>query len=220
MAIVINLLAEQQLAEEMRLRDPARRTLIGAGYVVAAVLVGCLFLWLKNWVAAEELMGLEMRWQSLQNDNKQVMDNLKQASQLEQQLAALDGLSTNRFLWAPVLNALQYCLVDGIEVSRIRTKQAFTVVKKTAKSKDTKAPAATSTESIVLTIEARDFGGQGGGKFDQFQKSIATQPFFQPLLDDSGVKLVQLSPPVADQENTNRNHVVFTVESQFKSRTR
>jgi hypothetical protein len=221
MAIVINLLAEQQLAEEMRLRDPVRLTTIGAGFVVALVLAGCLLLWLQNWSASEELLGLEMRWQSLQNDNKQVIDNLKQATQLEQQLAALDGLTTNRFLWAPVLNGLQYCIVDGIELTRVKTKQTFTVVKKdSTKSKETKAAPATATEAVSLTIEARDFGGQGGGRFDQYQKSVAGQSVFHSLLENSGVKLVQLSPPMSDQENTNRNYVVFTVECQFKPRMR
>ena len=44
---------------------------------------------------------------------------------MDRKLSALEALSTNRFLWAPVLNALQKTMVDHVQVTKLKGDQAF-----------------------------------------------------------------------------------------------
>jgi hypothetical protein len=219
MAIALNLLADQQMAEELRRRDPVRRTAVGACFVVALVLVGSLFLVLRSWLASEELVSQEMQWQSLQNQNKQIIDNLRKTVEIEQRVGALTSLATNRFLWAPVLNALQHCMVDNVQIMRFKTEQTYAQMKLNppkAKDKKTPSPETVTTERIVVTIEARDFGDQ----YSRFQEAIASDAFLKTTLTNGGVKLMQRSGPASDAEGGNRNYVMFTIECRFLDRTR
>jgi hypothetical protein len=221
MAIALNLLAEQQLAEDLRRRDPVRRTIVGAGLLVALVLSGSLFLLLRSWLASEELASQELRWQSLQKENKQVIDELTLTAEIEQRLGALTSLASNRFLWASVFNALQDSIVPNIQLTRLKTEQKYLQVKPViteTKGKKAPLPETTTTETVTMTIEARDYAGQ----FSKFQEALATNAFFKSVLTNDGVKLVQLSPPSANDPESvgQRSFVVFTIECLFNPKTR
>jgi hypothetical protein len=193
--------------------------------VVSVALMGCLSLQLRSWLKTEELKGQNDHWDSLQKSNKALIDNLKQTKDVEGRLDALNALATNRFLWASVLNSLQACMVDGIELVRLKGDHAYTPIIKEppAKASQTRKPTGGMTnimEKIALTLEARDYGGERGGLFSRFQENIANEAYLKTQLTNGTVKLLQLSPPLADQESTNRNYVLFTIECQFAPKTR
>src|SRR5512137_519361 len=106
MPIRINLLAETQAEEQLRRQDPVKRAIWIAGGVVVVVLawVGGLF-----WQGASkqrELAQIQQHWNRIKPRHDQIKRNDALTSETERKIDQLKLYSTNRFLWAPVLNGL------------------------------------------------------------------------------------------------------------------
>ncbi|MBC8001626.1 MAG: hypothetical protein H7X97_03465 [Opitutaceae bacterium] len=221
MPIRINLLAEAQAAEEMRRRDPVKRALWGASIVIVAVIAWSGSTQLKIIKARSALSAQESRWSSIEKDYLGVSDNLKKAGEVEQRLASLSRLSTNRFIWGNALNALQQTMVDQIVVTRIKTEQVYTLIdpvlpKPGAAGLNSGKPGA-AVEKTVLLIEARDYGNPAEQNYNKFKAAIAVFPYFQSRLPGirEAVRLTSLSQPASDPAEPGRNFITFTLECQF-----
>jgi hypothetical protein len=219
MAILLNLLAEEQHTEEIRRRDPVRRALVGSGIIVGVALGCSLVLKLISWQASEELIASETHWKRLENENRQLTDARRKTIDIERKLRALQLLAQNRFLWGSILNALQECVVDRIQVTSLRADHTYTVTKPAVardkeKEKDRKTVGGTNvTEKIVLNIEARDFSNT---QFSKFQEAISSHPYLRGLLTNGTVRLASLSPPnKSEGDALNRDHTIFKVEVAF-----
>lgn len=222
MPIRINLLSEQQAAEEQRRRDPVKRGLWLGGFVASLFLLGAIYLAFQGWIASMEIKGQEAKWRSLETNNGQVMTNLAKLRNIEAKLAALDRLATNRFHWAPVLNALQFTLADSIRVSHLRSHQVYTITPEVkAKGKEAvKAKPATSLEKISLSIEAKDYGPASGEQIELFRRNLQNNAFFRSVLSSSnGVRLTARAQPQEDLQD-QKSFVQFTLDCQFREKIR
>jgi hypothetical protein len=125
MPIRINLLAEQQAAEEARRRDPVKRVIwVGSGLTVA-MLLWSASLQLRMASARSELARVETKLQSVEDNSKEARQEWANTTQVETRLANLQRYSTNRFFCANVLDALQQVVLDDIRVIRIQTSHTF-----------------------------------------------------------------------------------------------
>lgn len=125
MPIRINLLAEEQAAEEMRRRDPIKRA-IYAG----AALAGVMLFWIgitqmSVMSARRELEDYAYRFKKVDESSKQVQSNQALSADFETRSNALHRYSTNRFLWGSLLDALQFTSVDQVRLTEIRTVQSY-----------------------------------------------------------------------------------------------
>src|SRR2546430_1710701 len=166
MPIRLNLLAESQAAEEMRRRDPVKRSIwIGAALVVA-VLVWSSSLQLKAMVAKRELSKTEGQMTVFTNDYAQVMENKRKSDEIQHKIDSLDKLTAQRFLHASVLNALQTTTVDDVQLLRYRAEQLYSATEAVRpKTNDTRVipgKPATATEKITVTLEGNDSSANPG----------------------------------------------------------
>jgi hypothetical protein len=134
MPIRINLLAEQQAAEEARRRDPVKRAVWIGGFVVAAVLIWIGYGQLKLSRVKYELSGHEAHWKRIQPAFLQVSNDFRETAFIRQKLESLQRYSTNRFLWANVLNSLQHTTNDRIRVVNLTGNISLTEQKRILKS--------------------------------------------------------------------------------------
>src|SRR4030095_16615964 len=104
MPIRLNLLAEAQAAEEMRRRDPVKRTIWVGAILVSLMLAWSSSLQLKAMIAANEAGRVEGQMNQNSNSYKAVLDDLKRKDDLQGKVRALCRLSTNRFLQGNLLN--------------------------------------------------------------------------------------------------------------------
>jgi hypothetical protein len=225
MPIRINLLAEQQAAEELRRRDPVKRATWAAGFVVAVLLVWSGYLQFRLMAAMREVNRYEADWKKIEPDYKKVSENLEKLAEAERRWAALQALATNRFLWAPPLNALQYVMlnVDGVQVTRLKTDQTYTITEAVKPSTNantlivTRGKPGTSREKVVMTIDAKDSSKRPGDQVFKFQDAINSFPYFKTNLQK--VELTGRSP---QQEGLpeGRPFVTFTIECQFPEKVR
>jgi len=181
--IRINLLAEAQAAEEQRRKDPAKRAILASAVLVALVLAYAGLLELRVMNSVEALRSTESRWQSLAKTDALIRSNATLTLQINAKLDALHKLSTNRFLWSAPLNALQFCMVDNLEVTAIVPMQTYNVNKE-ERSVDGKQilKAASSKEDISFKIIGNDFAPASDGNHTRFMNTLSQYPYFREKL--------------------------------------
>src|SRR5579872_6392404 len=125
MPIRINLLAEQQAAEEARSRDPVKRAIWVGSSLAALLVLWSISLQLRIVSARAELARFETKLLSVEENSKDARAQWAATTQLESRLANLQRYSTNRFFCADVLEALQQVVLDDIRVLRVQTAHTF-----------------------------------------------------------------------------------------------
>jgi hypothetical protein len=224
MPIRLNLLAEDQAAEEMRRRDPVKRALWLGGLLVAATLVWSGALQLRTLAVNVQLSRLENDIATRTNDFQEVLQMQNRTREIETRLAALHQLATNRFLNGNLLNALQQTVVNDVELTRLKVDQSYVVTEATKDKTSSggrviRGKPATCTEKIVLTLEARDHSPNPGDQINPYKQTLAAHPYFQSLLGHTNeVRLVALSAPTTTPEG--RTFVQFTLECRLPEVTR
>lgn len=227
MPVRINLLSEAITAEQERRNDPVKRAAWVGAFGVFLVLLWYSTLLFEQMVVSSRLEEKKTEWSRLEPANKELREASNGIRLSMDKINSLDRLATNRFLWAPVLNALQYTMVeDRVQLVRLNAAQSYVVVKppeeKTTKGaaapKKKKGKPATSTEKILLTLDARDYGAQGEQNFNAFIAAMSRSPYFQSHLEAGGVRLAKLLPPA--QGEASKAFTLFTVECKFPEKER
>ena len=125
MPIRINLLAEEQAAEEMRRRDPIKRALF-AGGALAVLMLGWIGLTQMNVMAARrELADHVARLRKVDDSSKEVRGNQMAAGDMQARAKALEKYSRNRFFWGSLLDAVQQITVENVRLMEIRSDQKY-----------------------------------------------------------------------------------------------
>jgi hypothetical protein len=223
MPIRINLLAEAQAAEDLRRRDPIKRVIFVAVLVVALMLVWWSWLQLRVMVANQHLSQVQAEIQSHTNAYQVVLVGQRKIAEAKQNLAALQKLTSSRFLQGNLLEALQHATVPGVQLMRLRVDQTYVATQaSTSVTNDTvvmPGRPGTVMESIVVSLDARDFSGSLGDQVNKFKAIISQEPFFQAGLDKTnGVRLTNLSPPEVGPDG--KPSVMFTLQCKYPDITR
>jgi len=223
MPIRLNLLAEAQAAEDLRRRDPIKRMIFGAVLVVALMLVWWSWLQLRVMVANQHLSQVQAEIQSHTNAYQVVLVGQRKITEAKQNLAALQKLTSSRFLQGNLLEALQHATVSGVQLMRLRVDQNYVATLAGASvTNDTvvmPGRPGTVTESIAVSLDARDFSGGLGDQVNKFKDIIGQQPYFRSALDKTnGVRLTNLSPPQVGPDG--KPSVMFTVQCKYPEVTR
>jgi hypothetical protein len=226
MPIRINLLAEAQAAEEQRRKDPVKRGIYGGGAVVTCVLIWALTLQLKIVAAKHELRTLETQWKAIYKDYQVAVDKRRRSLEVEQKLAALQALNTNRFLWGNAMNAFQQTLngIEDVQVVRFKTEQAYhlqeEIKPRTNSTSVIPGKPASATEKVMITVEALDLNVPPGSQVNRYKEAIASVDYFQKNLQrTNGVLLTTLSPPQTSTAHKNP-FVNFTLQCYFPEKSR
>ncbi len=224
MPIRLNLLAEAQALEDQRRRDPAKRALWGGALAVIVFLVWSSSLQLRVMILKSELGRIDGQMHARSNEYSQVVLNLQKLNDVKHKLAAMQQLTTNRFLQGPTLNALQQTALEEVELRRLRTDQTYVYVpeSKPATNENNRlvpGKPASVVEKIVISLDARDVSGAPGDQVSKFKQSVAGSTYFQNLLTKSNeVRLTSLAPPTPASPGA-RPFVAFTLECRLPERT-
>src|SRR3982751_2071672 len=107
MAIRLNFLAEAQAAEDARRRDPVKRAIWVAALLISLMLVWSSSVQLKAIMANSEVSHLERQMNSHTNEYRQVLEDQRRIEEIKNKHAALQQLTSSRYLQGSFLNALQ-----------------------------------------------------------------------------------------------------------------
>lgn len=224
MPIRINLLAEAQALEDMRRRDPVKRAIWIASFLVVLVLLWSGSLQLKAIVAKSDLARIEAQIASHGGAYEAVRANQIKLADMSQKLGALRQLATNRFLKATLLNALQQATVDDVQLARLKAEEHYTFSealkpKTNADNRITPGRPATVTEAIVVTLDARDIGVNPGDQVNKFKMAVTDSPYFAATAGKTNqIRLTNLSPPQIGPDG--KPYILFTLECRHPEVTR
>lgn len=224
MPIRINFLTEALAEAEMRRRDPIKRVLFLGMFLVALSLVWYSSKMLEYKLDQQQLGQINEQIQGQTNQYNQVLSDLKLVGENNRRLAALQQLSTNRFLQGDLLDALQKIYTPHVQLLRIRLDQAYTIqapvpAKTDARGVTTPGRPGSSTEKIILTLDAKDSSIIQGDQVNHYKEAIVNSPYFKSShVDNADVRLLNLSP--AQTTVNGKPFVLFTLECRFPSKTR
>jgi hypothetical protein len=224
MPIRINLLAEALAEEDLRRRDPVKRSIYIGVFLVVLSLVWFSSKWLEYIIAKKTLSSLQSEISTRTNEFSQVKLNIKRIDDGQKRLDALDKLSSARFLQGNFLNALQQIYVPNVVLTRLRLDQSYTLKEGTASKTNgfgnvMAGQAGTSTERVVLTIDAKDFSPNPGDQVNRFKDGFFKQPYFKTNLETNGIRLA--SAPAAPQAGSDAKYfVLFSLECRFPDKQR
>jgi len=207
MPIRINLLADAQAAAEQRRKNPVKRGIWVGSFLVCVVALWIVKLQLDIFYEQKNFSHVETDWKGRLAKYSTVTNEQVRIGEVEGKLAKLQGLSTNRFLWAPVFNALQKTLVDNVQVTRLKGEQAYQ--KGEGKRPD-------EIEKITLVIEAKDLK-PSDQTYTKYKENLATSDFFSKRLQrrDGFVMDGTLGALTVDPLDPTRQFVTFTLASHF-----
>jgi hypothetical protein len=222
MPIRINLLAEAQSAEDLRRRDPVKRAIWIGGFLVALALLYCGKLQMDIWREGISRSRLEKDWGIKEPKYKVLVQVQERADRLTHYMDSLDRYSTNRFLWANALNALQHSLVDDIQVTHIRGDQAYditfpeSVTNLVGTNTSVTRKPGTSTERVRVVVDARDFRNQDQ-QWTKFKESLSNNDFFKRHLKQGNGFVLEgtQSSPLRDPADPVHEYVTFSLVSKF-----
>ena len=219
MPIRINLLNEAQAAEDLRRRDPAKRAVFIGVLLVAISLVWFSSSWLEFKIAQQKYSQVQDEIHSHTNNYDRVVADIKDLNGNKNRLAALEQLSTNRFLQGNLMNALQHIYTPNVQLIRVRLEQNF--IRKEGTPAKGKVPwqPGSATEQITLVLDAKDSSPNPGDQVNHFKNAVASLPYFKNSLNPTnGVRLLNLSAPQNDLNG--KPFVQFTIECRFPDQTR
>jgi hypothetical protein len=214
MAIRINLLAEAQTAEEMRRNDPVKRAVWIGAFMVALVAIWGLKVQMDITLAKSQYANAESAWKSKEGQYAVVTNTQNRIVEIDRKLVELDRLTTNRFLWAPVLNALQKTAMNNVSLTRIRGDQSY--VREEAHDVGRAHIPGGVTEHITLSIEARD-NNPSDQSYNKYKEALNQSEYFIQHVGrkDSFVIDGVLSAITADPNDPSHQFLTFTLASRF-----
>jgi hypothetical protein len=211
MPIRLNLLAEAQEAKFTALRDPVRKTMPVAAFLLALVLLQMLEIQCNIWFERKDLERIDHRLRSIKANFAAINNNAVKDIDVERRLKALDQWSTNRFLWAPVLFALRQSATDDVRVTRLKGEQVSTKVqeRKIGRGAKQKIIPGAMVERVSLYIDAKD-ASPGHENCLKFKHALGQSDcFVERLGRRDGFVLDELLRP-APESPTATNHMVVT----------
>jgi hypothetical protein len=204
MPIRINLLSEALAEEDLRRRDPVKRSIYIGAFLVALSLVWFSSTWLEYKLTQSNYSKVEIEIQTHTNEFFQVKGGLNRIADSQNRLNALSMLSTNRFLQGNLLNALQQVYVPNIQLLRIKVDQSYP---------------GKSTEQITLSLDGKD-SSPNLDQMNRYKEELAKLDYFKSNLDPTNaVKLSRLSSPQPSIYG-GRPFVLFTLDCRFADKTR
>lgn len=219
--VQINLLAERLQSQAARRRDPVRLAAWAAAAGLIAMLSWAGYVRVELKRTDRELARIEKELKSVKATAAESAKATVSGKKIVTTVAALDQHATNRFLFAPALNALQGATAEDVQVVHLslqRAVQTVPGVKPTRKgSTRIAAKKGYSAERVSLVIQAKNYGDPKAS--DAFMDSIATHDYFTANLRKvDPVTLKNRTPRQVDPLDPNKVFTLFTIECSYPER--
>jgi len=219
----INLLAERVEAAAWRRRDPVRRVRWLAMAAVIGMGIWAGWLTFQIWRADALAREADQQLKLVQEGPNHPMADSRLANSLESLTAALKLQGSQRFLFADVLNALQYLDMPSIQFYRLHLDRVVTRVEpprrraRRGEEATVVAEKGKVTEHFVLRIHGKNYGDES--QISLLIKALETQEQFGRWLDSSRpILLTEIVDRQIDPGNPLVGFSRFGVECRFKER--
>jgi hypothetical protein len=219
-AITLNLLAEEQQAQQDSDRDPVKTAIAAGAVLVSLVACGGSILWLLASQQKEQMLKLQNRWETLSKSTTASAWSEFQAA--KKQVDELVALNHARVLCAPQLAVVKDVIPDAIQLTRIN----FSLVseeQQPAASAETgedaiaksKRPRPKISQSLVLTLDGKAVSSRPELEVDAFIQQMRNTPAFNDQVKQIQLRSIARSP-VTEETAVSAPSVHFVIECRYK----
>lgn len=225
-AITLNLLAEEQSAEQAQARDPYRITLsVGISVVVLTAIAGALVTQIAH-RKKTELAALQAKWDSLSSN--QGASSSGDTKSLKSVADDLIAINRSRTLYAQQLALIKDLVPASIQL--VRMNFLLSVVASDGGTPTdapvaggAEAPKATrhkpkSTEHLTLQLDGKAISSRPEIEVDQFIKMLRANPVFSSQVTDIKLRSIARAAVAADVATATLPSASFVIECQYKER--
>jgi hypothetical protein len=210
--------------EDLKRRDPVKRSIYVGVFLVVVMLVWFSSTWLEYKLTQQSLNRVQDETGLCTNEFNHVQMDLRRIEDGQRRIAALQHVSTNRFLMGNLMNALQQVYVPGVQLVQIKIEQSY--VNKPGlpdKTNDLgtvlRGRPATSTQMITLYLQAKDSSSTPGDQVNVYKEALSKLPYFKSSMNPTnGIKLSSLSSPQISMDG--KPHVLFNLDCRFADLTK
>jgi len=212
-------MAEAQALEEARLHNPVKLGIWIAGFFVAVMGLWIAEVQLDIHFARNQVALRKATWDFNETNYNKITSEQSLISATKAKIAALDHLQTNRFLWGPVLNALQYPVVTQVTVTHIWGVQTF-------EREPNKSIGAGATQKVILgsanfekvklSISGKDYSPSAEG-YKNYEDALNQSDFFAKKMGGREGFTIEGAPgpKVPDAPGSLMESRSFTLTNQF-----
>jgi hypothetical protein len=217
-AITLNLLAEEQLAQEARARDPVKLfTAMGLAVLTVAVAWGGILsaVLMQKQV---ELHGLEARWKKANDVGAEEGEFQRTSAAVEEIIA----LNHSRVLMAPQLALVKDLIPPSVQLSRLGFALSVETVELGGgggdeEGSETKHRSHTKrVERLVMRLEGVASSSRPELEVDQFLKALRSDARFSGLVED--IQLRSISRTSSDKAGQTITGASFIIECWYKEK--
>ena len=219
-AITLNLLAEEQLAQEARARDPIKLfTAIGLGVLTMAVAWGGILSALLM-QRRMELQGLETRWNKVNNVGVEEGEFQRTSAAADEILK----LNHTRVLLAPQLALVKDLIPPSVQLTQL----GFALSVETTESggggggeegAESKHPGRPKrSERLVMRMEGMAFSSRPELEVDQFMKTLRSNGRFSALIEDIQLRSISRMSKENDKTAQTPTGASFIIECWYKEK--
>jgi hypothetical protein len=212
-------MAEAQALEEARRRNPVKLGIWIAGFGVALVGLWIAKVQMDIYFARNELVNLNAQWKAAEEKYNGVTAEKARIGAINGNISALDHLTTNRFLWGPVLNALQQSVVDQIVVTHVWGGQTYEREPNKsigAGASQKTIPGSANFEKVKMSIAGKDYSPSAEG-FKKYEDALNHVDYFAKVLGVREGFTIEGAPgpKFADAPGSQKEYRAFTLTNQF-----
>jgi hypothetical protein len=216
-AITLNLLAEEQQAQEARARDPVKVSVaIGVCVLALVVALGGMF---AAWASQKqtEMQGLRERWQKLDAADAGAGE-FQQIQSLANEILALNR---SRVLTAPQLALVKDVVPATVQLSRIDFMMVTEEVRQTTgeETAGAKRQRPKSVERLVLRLEGKAVSNRPELEVDRFLQTLRGDTQFAAVVEDIELRSISRTASETDAASGALPAAGFVVECQYKARS-
>ncbi|HVM60733.1 MAG TPA: hypothetical protein VMV72_07685 [Verrucomicrobiae bacterium] len=216
-AITLNLLAEEQLAQEARARDPVK-LFIAVGLGVLAVIVawgGVLSAILMQ--RRSELGGLQSKWNKTSDGGAEENEYQKLNGYAEEIIAA----NHSRVLIAPQLALVKDLVLPSIQLTQVDFALSVENIATSDNAEDAGEGHPTrpkKVERLVLRLNGKAFGSEPELEVDRFLKALHSDARFGPLVEDIQLRSISHATET-DKAGGKREGANFSIECWYREKS-
>ncbi len=219
-AITLNLLAEEQLAEQAQARDPFRITWCVC--LCAVLLCGMAGGWMTYLARGKkaELQALQAKWDSLSKDPSPGGSDTKSIKSMADELLAINH---GRTLYAQQLALIKDLVPPTVQLVRL----SFQLNVDTPDSDGAAGAAegskpvrrrAKAVDQLVLQLDGKAISPRPEIEVDEFIKVLRSDPVFSQNVKDIRLRSIARSQPGTESATQTVPSASFVIECQYKER--
>jgi hypothetical protein len=216
-AITLNLLAEEQLAQEARARDPVK-LFIAVGLGVLAIVValgGVLSAVLMQ--KRSDLAGLQSKWDKMNNGGAEESSFQK----LNNSAGEIVAINHSRVLIAPQLALVKDLIPSSVELTQLAFAMSVESPGSDGGGDDGQGQHGghpKKSQRLVVRLDGKAFGGQPELEVDRFLKLLRSDARFSALVEDIQLRSIARMAET-DKSGVTRDAANFSIECWYKEKT-